>query len=413
MSAPPPGSSASAPSVVIVGASLGGLRTAAALRGFGYKGRITLAGEEPHPPYDRPPLSKEVLTGEKEPADAALRPPEFYEEQNIELRLGSPAAGIDAGASTVRLASGEELEYGAAVIATGARARPLPGAEGMPGVHVMRTLDDAAAVRSSLESAQRLVVVGAGFIGSEVAASARHRGVEVVILEAADQPLAMAVGREVGERCAALHGLYGAELRCGAGVAGVREVPGGGLAVELSGGGEVRCDAAVVGIGVIPNTEWLDGAGVETERGAVVCDRYLRTSLPDVYAVGDLASWDNPRFGRRMRVEHWTNTVEQAAATARNIIAAAGGDDPSPYEGIPYFWSDQYGHRLQLVGQASDDAVFVDDPPGEPALLALYRNGDRFGGAFAIDRVSALMKLRRLLLQDTTFDEALQFASGL
>ena len=414
MSAPPPGSSASAaPPVVVAGASLGGLRTAATLRSLGYEGRITLVGDEPHLPYDRPPLSKEVLTGEKEPADAALRPPEFYEEQNIELRLGSPAAGIDPGSRTVRLANGEELEYGAAVIATGARARPLPGAEGMPGVHLMRTLDDAAAVRSSLESAQRLVVVGAGFIGSEVAASARSRGVEVVVLEAADQPLAAAVGREVGERCAALHGRYGTELRCGAGVSGIRKAPGGGLAVDLSGGGEVRCDAAVVGIGVIPNTEWLEGSGVETDRGAVVCDRYLRTSLPDVYAVGDLASWDNPRFGRRMRVEHWTNTVEQAVAAARNIIASSNGDDPAPYEGVPYFWSDQYGHRLQLVGLASDDAVFVDDPPGDPALLALYRNGDRFGGAFAIDRVSALMKLRRLLLQDTTFEEALQFANDL
>ncbi len=401
------------PAVVVVGASLGGLRTVSTLRGLGFEGRITLVGDEPHLPYDRPPLSKEVLTGEKEPADAFFRPSEYFEEQNIELRTGARAVGIDAGARTVRLAGGEELEYGAAVIATGARARTLPGAEGVPGVYVMRTLDDASAVRSSLETARRLVVVGAGFIGSEVAASARRRGVEVVVLEAADQPLAAAVGREVGRRCADLHGRYGADLRCGAGVAGVREAPGGGLAVDLSDGGEVGCDAVVVGIGVIPNVEWLEGSGVETERGAVVCDRYLRTSLPDVYAVGDLASWDNPRFGRRMRVEHWTNTVEQAVAAVRNIIAAAEGRDPSPYEGIPYFWSDQYGHRLQLVGLASDDAVFVDDPPGEPALLALYRDRDRLVGAFAIDRVSALMKLRRLLLEGASFDQALEFVSGL
>ena len=337
----------------------------------------------------------------------------FFEEQGIDLRLGSPAVGVDAGARVIRLAGGGELEYGAAVIATGARARPLPGAEGAPGVHVMRTLDDASAVRSSLETARRLVVVGAGFIGSEVAASARSRGVEVIVLEAADQPLAAAVGRAVGERCAGLHGRYGAELRCGAGVTEVRAPAGGGLAVGLSDGGEVGCGAAVVGIGVIPNVEWLAGSGVETDRGAVVCDRYLRTSLPDVYAVGDLASWDNPRFGRRMRVEHWTNTVEQAAAAARNIVASSEGRDPSPYEGIPYFWSDQYGHRLQLVGLASEDVVFVDDPPGGAALLALYRDGDRLAGAFAIDRAASLMKLRRLLLDDTPFDEALAFASGL
>ena len=399
--------------MVVVGASLGGLRTASTLRSLGFEGRITLVGDEPHLPYDRPPLSKEVLTGEKEPADAFFRPLGYFEEQNIELRTGVRAVGIDAGARTVRLAGGEELEYGAAVIATGARARNLPGAEGVPGVHVMRTLDDAAAIRSSLETARRLVVVGAGFIGSEAAASARRRGVEVVVLEAADQPLAAAVGREAGRRCADLHGRYGADLRCGAGVAGVREAPGGGLAVDLSDGGEVGCGLVVVGIGVIPNVEWLEGSGVETDRGAVVCDRYLRTSLPDVYAVGDLASWDNPRFGRRMRVEHWTNTVEQAVAAARNITAAAEGRDPSPYEGAPYFWSDQYGHRLQLVGLASDDAVFVDDPPGEPALLALYRDGDRLAGAFAIDRVSALMKLRRLLLEGASFDEAQEFASSL
>lgn len=412
MSASPSGSSAP-PAVVVVGASLGGLRTASTLRGLGFEGRITLVGDEPHLPYDRPPLSKEVLTGEKEPADAFFRPPEFFREQGIELHLGTPAVGVDAGARVVRLAGGGELEYGAAVIATGARARPLPGAEGTPGVHVMRTLDDASAVRSSLETARRLVVVGAGFIGSEVAASARSRGVEVIVLEAADQPLAAAVGGAVGERCAGLHGRYGAELRCGTGVTGVKELPGGGLAVGLSDGGKVECDAAVVGIGVIPNVEWLAGSGVKTDRGAVVCDRFLRTSLPDVYAVGDLASWDNPRFGRRMRVEHWTNTVEQAVAAARNIIAAAEGRDPSPYEGIPYFWSDQYGHRLQLAGLAAADAVFVDDPSGEPALLALYRDGDRLAGAFAIDRVAPLMKLRRLLLDNTPFDEALAFASDL
>ena len=399
--------------MVVVGASLGGLRTATTLRSLGFEGRITLVGDEPHLPYDRPPLSKEVLTGEKEPADAFFRTPEFFEEQGIGLRLGSPAVGIDAGGRTIRLGNGEELEYGAAVIATGARARTLPGAEGIPRVHVMRTLDDAAAIRSSLEDARRLVVVGAGFIGSEVAASARHRGVEVVVLEAADQPLAAAVGREVGKRCAELHGLYGAELRCGAGVAGVREMPGGGLAVELSDGGEVGCNAVVVGIGVIPNVEWLEGSGVEIDLGAVVCDRYLRTSLPDVYAVGDLASWDNPRFGRQMRVEHWTNTVEQAVAAARNILNVSRGDDPSPYEVVPYFWSDQYGHRLQLVGLASEDVVFVDDPPGEPALLALYRNGDRLGGAFAIDRVGPLMKMRGLLMRGAGFDEALEFASAL
>ena len=397
---------------MVVGASLGGLRAASALRTFGFEGRITLVGDERHLPYDRPPLSKEVLTGEKEPADVVLRPAPFFEEQEIELRLGSAAAGWDAESRTVILADGEELGYEAAVIATGARARTLPGTGGLPGVHVMRTVDDAKAIRSSLETARRLAVVGAGFIGSEVAASARNRGLEVDILEAAEQPLAAAVGREVGERCAALHARYGVGLRCGTGVTGVREEENQ-LAVETSDGSEVRCETVVVGIGVIPNVEWLEGSGVAVERGAVVCDQFLRTSLDGVYAVGDLAEWDNPRFGRRMRVEHWTNTVEQAAAVARNICRTLDGEEPVPYEGVPYFWSDQYGHRLQLAGLAGDDVTFVEDPPDEPALLALYREGDRLAGVFAIDRTAPLMKLRRLLLKGASFQEALQFASDL
>lgn len=408
MTVPAPGSQ----SVAIVGASLGGLRAASALRRLGFAGRITLAGDEPHLPYDRPPLSKEVLTGEKQPDDAILRTPGFFEEQRIELRLGAAALALDGEARNITLATGEQLGYDAAVIATGARPRRLPGVEAVPGVHVMRTLDDSRAIRSALDAARHLVVVGAGFIGSEVAASARSRGVEVTIIEAADQPLVMAVGAEVGQRCAALHGVYGAELRCGVGVVGVERARHG-LAVQLSDGSEIRCDLVVVGIGVIPNIEWLDGSGVETDR-AVVCDQYMQTSLPGVYALGDLASWYNPRFGHRMRVEHWTNTVEQSTAVARNIINAFGGDDPVAYSGIPYFWSDQYGHRLQLVGLASpDEVVFVHEADDRPALMALYRSGDRLGGAFAIDMMGPLMKMRRLLLADATFAEALEHAATL
>ena len=386
------------------------MRTASALRRFGFEGRITLVGDEPHLPYDRPPLSKEVLTGDKQPSDAFFRDREFFEHQGIDLRLGSGAVGLDGDARTVTLGTGETLDYDAAVVATGARPRRLPGVEGMGGVHLMRTLDEAQAIRASFEEARRLVVVGAGFIGSEVAASARHAGIEVTIIEAADQPLVMAVGAEVGERCAGLHGRYGAELRCGIGVSGVERRPTG-LAVRLSDGSALPSDAVVVGIGVIPNIEWLEGSGVETER-SVVCDQYMRTSLPGVYALGDLASWYNPRLGRRMRVEHWTNTVEQSTVVARNIANLMRGEDPVTYAGIPYFWSDQYGHRLQLVGEAAGEVVFVDDPPGEPALLALYRRGDRLAGAFAIDRMGPLMKMRRLLLQDTSFDDALKESAG-
>jgi NADPH-dependent 2,4-dienoyl-CoA reductase/sulfur reductase-like enzyme len=400
------------PAVVIVGASLGGFRTAHALRRLRFAGRIILVGDESHLPYDRPPQSKEVLTGEKGPDDTYFRAADFFDEQGIELKLGSPAVGLDGKERTVTLASGEQFGYDAAVIATGARPRRLPGTEGLPGVHVMRTLDDSVAIRSALDRAGHMVVVGAGFIGSEVASSARNRGASVTVLEAADQPLVAAVGAEVGQRCAALHDLYGTELRCGTGVEGIDRTPDS-LVVRLAGGTAVGCDLVVVGIGVIPNIEWLEGSGIETDR-AVRCDRYMRTSLPDVYALGDLASWFNPRYGERMRVEHWTNTVQQSTTVARNIVASLSGDDPVAYDGIPYFWSDQYGHRLQLVGRASADGpVFVHDPPDEPAMLALYRDGDRLGGAFAIDTVGPLMQMRSLLVRNAGFDEALELATEL
>ncbi len=400
------------PAVVIVGASLGGFRTAHALRRFHFEGRITLVGDERHLPYDRPPLSKEILMGEEPPEDAYFREQDFFDVMDIELKLGSAVVGLDGDGRTITLANGERIGYDTAVIATGARPRHLPGTEGLPGVHVMRTLDDSTAVLSALDHADHVVVVGAGFIGSEVAASARDRGVAVTVLEAAGQPLVAAIGADVGQRCAALHGLYGTELRCGAGVEGIDRTPDG-LAVRVAGGATVGCDLVVVGIGVIPNIEWLDGSGVETDR-AVRCDRYMRTSLPDVYALGDVASWYNPRYGERMRVEHWTNTVQQSTAVARNILASASGDDPVAYDGIPYFWSDQYGHRLQLVGRASEDEpVFVHDPPDSPAMMALYRDGDRLGGAFAIDAAGPLMQMRGLLLRNAGFDEALELTAGL
>ena len=400
------------PTVIIVGASLGGFRTAHTLRRLRFEGRIILVGDEPHLPYDRPPLSKEVLTEEKAPDDTYFRALDFFEDQGIELRLGSPAVGLDGDRRTITLSSGEQLGYDAAVIATGARPRRLLGTEGLPGVHVMRTLDDSASIRSALGRARHVVVVGAGFIGSEVAASARNRGAAVTVLEAAGQPLVAAVGAEVGQRCAALHDLFGTELRCGAGVEGIDRTPDG-LAVRLAGGTAVGCDLVVVGIGVIPNIEWLEGSGVETDR-AVRCDRYMRTSLPDVYALGDLASWYNPRYGERMRVEHWTNTVQQSTTVARNIVASVAGDDPVAYDGIPYFWSDQYGHRLQLVGRASgDEPVFVHDPPGQPAMMALYRDGDRLGGAFAIDTVGPLMQMRSLLVRNASLDEAFALTAEL
>ena len=364
-------------SVVIVGASLGGMRTASGLRRLGFEGSIAPIGDEDHLPYDRPPLSKEVLQGHKDPADAYLRTPDFFDENGIDVRLGARAVALDPGARAVVVEGGGEVPYDVAVIATGARPRTLPGTEGLTRVHTMRTIDDARSILRSFASASHVVVVGAGFIGSEVAASARSRDLEVTIIEAAEQPLALAVGAEIGARCAALHEIYGTELRRG--------------------------------IGVIPNIEWLETSGIALDR-AVICDEYMQTSLPGVYAIGDLASWHNPLLDRRMRVEHWTNTVEQAAAVARSIATG----ELAAYAGVPYFWSDQYGHRLQLVGSAdADEVVVIDDPGDDPGLFALYRKGDRLSGAFGIDRVGAVMRMRGLLLERASYDEAQALATTL
>ena len=395
-------------SVVIVGASLGGMRTASGLRRLGFEGSIALIGDEDHLPYDRPPLSKEVLQGHKDPADAYLRTPDFFDENGIDVRLGARAVALDPGARAVVVEGGGEVPYDVAVIATGARPRTLPGTEGLTRVHTMRTIDDARSILRSFASASHVVVVGAGFIGSEVAASARSRDLEVTIIEAAEQPLALAVGAEIGARCAALHEIYGTELRRGIGVGGVEEADHG-LRVRLSDDTAVDCDAAIVGIGVIPNIEWLETSGIALDR-AVICDEYMQTSLPGVYAIGDLASWHNPLLDRRMRVEHWTNTVEQAAAVARSIATG----ELAAYAGVPYFWSDQYGHRLQLVGSAdADEVVVIDDPGDDPGLFALYRKGDRLSGAFGIDRVGAVMRMRGLLLERASYDEAQALATTL
>ena len=395
--------------VVVIGASLGGMRTVSGLRRAGFEGAITLVGDEEHLPYDRPPLSKEVLRGEKEAEDTHFRSAEFFSEEAIDLRLGSPATALDPDTRTITLASGDEIPYGTAVIATGARPRKLPGSEALDAVHQMRTIEDAAAISSAFADAEHLVVIGAGFIGSEVASSGRARGLEVTIIEAATQPLALAVGTEIGARCAGLHSHYGADLRAGVGVAALEPDVAGGLSVKLSDGDEVSCDTAVVGIGVIPNIEWLEGSGIELD-GAVVCDQYMKTSLPDVYALGDLADWYNPLVERRMRVEHWTNTVEQAAAVAKSI---ATGESVG-YSGVPYFWSDQYGHRLQLVGTAdADELVIIDDPADNPGVFALYRRGDRLAGAFGIDRAGPVMTMRGLLLKRSGFNDAREVAASI
>ncbi|WP_326830119.1 FAD-dependent oxidoreductase [Streptosporangium sp. NBC_01810] len=389
--------------LVVVGASLAGLRAVEAARRSGFDGRITLIGAEPHLPYDRPPLSKTFLDGEDLPpfrGEEVLR-----EELGVELALGAAATALDIGARTVR-AGEREFGYDALVIATGAGARALPRTGGLRGVHTLRTRDDALAVRRALDAGARTVVVGAGFIGSEVASAARKRGLDVTIVEALPTPLVRAVGETMGGACAALHARGGTELRCGVGVSAV-EGDGRVERVRLSDGTVLAADLVVAGIGAVPATGWLAGSGLTLDDG-VVCDETLFTGAPGVYAAGDVARWHNPLFGRHMRLEHWTSAAEQGAVAARNALDPA---DAKPYSTVPYFWSDWYGARIQFVGvPVTDEVRVVDGDLAGERFVALYRAGDRLVGALTLNGQPQVMKYRGLIMRGASWAEGLEFA---
>jgi NADPH-dependent 2,4-dienoyl-CoA reductase/sulfur reductase-like enzyme len=358
--------------VLVVGASAAGLAAAETLRREGYEGEIILVGEESQPPYDRPPLSKQILAGQWEVERLALRPEAHLAELRLDMRLGIEATGLDVAAREVRLADGESVGYDALVIATGVRPRRLPG----EGAHVLRTLGDALALRANLGSGKRLVVVGAGFLGAEAAAVARGLGTEVTMLEPAPVPLAHAVGAEVGAVLAQAHLDHGVDLRTGVGVTSVAR---GG--VQLEGGELVAADEVLVAIGAQPNTEWLEGSGLRIDNG-VVCDEYC-AAAPGVYAAGDVARWHNPLFEASMRIEHRTNAAEQGMAVARNLLHP---DAPKPFAPVPYFWSDQYDMKIQAFGylRGHEEIAVVEGGYAERRFLAAYRTGDRVAGVLGV-----------------------------
>jgi len=402
---------------VVVGGSLAGLRAMQAARKAGFAGALTLVGGEIHLPYDRPPLSKEYLRpGPEEPEDPTYRTEaQLRTELDADLRLGVWATSLDPERRVVSLSDANgratELDYGAVVIATGAKARTLPGTEALAGVHTLRTLDDAIAIRAALDTGARTVVVGAGFIGSEVASSARKRGLPVTVLEALPVPLVRSVGEQMGRACAELHRAHGTDLRCGVKVTGLTSADGKVTGVSLDDGTTVPADLVVVGTGVAPCTEWLAGSGVTLHErdGGIVCDQTLYTGLPGVYAAGDVAHFPNPLFGGlMMRLEHWTNAAEQGLLAARNALNPA---EAKPAASVPYFWSDWYDSRIQFVGvpQAEEIRV-VSEELGEEKFLALYRRGDRVTGCISIDRPAQIMKYRRMIMQSKSWAEALEFA---
>jgi NADPH-dependent 2,4-dienoyl-CoA reductase/sulfur reductase-like enzyme len=396
--------------IVVVGASLAGLRAAEEIRHEGHTGPVIIVGDELHAPYDRPPLSKQVLAGTWDVERIRHHAPDKLDSLGLELRLGLRAVSLDTEARTLLLDDGQSMNYDGLILTTGAWARRLPGTEGTPRVHTLRTLDDCLAIRADLDSAgpePRVVVIGAGFIGSEVAATCRGLGARVTVVEALPTPLLAVLGQQMGEACAQLHRDHGVTLQTGVGVAGVSSDAEGPepLAVRLVNGTDLPADVVVVGIGVVPATEWLEGSGLLLQNG-VVCSSTL-FAADNVVAAGDVARWTRAGTGESLRVEHWTNAAEGGAAAARNLLA--GSAAAVAYDPVPFFWSDQYQTKIQVVGLpgADDEVVVVEGSADEGKLVALYRRGDRLQAALAFSRPRQLMAYRALLATGASFDEAL------
>jgi len=400
--------------VVVVGASLAGVRAMETLRAEGFTGRITAIGGEPHLPYDRPPLSKQFLAGDWDAERIALRKPDAMEALGIEWRLGVRASSLDVAAREVALADGATVGYDGLIIATGAAPRRLPDQPDVGNVHVLRTLDDSVALRAAIGDGTRLVVIGAGFIGLEVAASARKLGAEVVVLEGLPAPLVRALGPTMGRAVAAVHGRNGVEIRCDVRVHSIEVADGRAVGVRLADDTVVPADAVLVGIGAAPVTDWLSGSGLSVGeapgKDGLWCDATLNAGAdphPDsVFAAGDVARWDVR--GEMLRLEHWTNAAEQGAAAARNLLRRAAGEAAEPYVPVPFVWSDQYDARIQVLGHPgpTDEVEIVAGSVDEGKFAALYHAGDRLTGALGVTMPKAVMPVRKLLAAGATYTEA-------
>jgi len=394
--------------VVVVGASLAGLRATETLRREGFDGRIVLVGAEPHLPYDRPPLSKQLLAGEWEPQDLALRRTP-YDELDVELRLGARATALDAAGRLLTLEGDESLPFDGALLATGAAPRTPPGTPDLDGIFVLRTVDDALDLRARLDGRPRVVVIGAGFIGSEVAATCRMRGLEVTVLEALPAPLVRGLGPVLGMVCGELHRDHGVDLRLGVGVAAI-EGDGKVERVRLDDGSTVEADIVVVGVGVAPVTDWLDGSGLVLDNG-IVCDETL-LAAPGIVAAGDVARWPNPMFdGEVMRLEHWTNAAEQGVAAARRLLVAEG-DAADAYAPVPFVWSDQYDRKIQTVGhfRGDDEMEVVYGSLDERRFVAVFGRDGRLVGALGFSMPAKVMQYRKMIEERASFADALERA---
>jgi len=392
--------------ITIVGASLAGLRAAETLRRESFDGVITIVGDEHQRPYDRPPLSKQILKGTWDADRAPLLTDDAFDALDLQWRLGTRATALDMTANSVSLDDGSSVDHDGLIIATGARCITLPGTAELAGVYTLRTLDDCLAIRADLEaSPQRVVVVGAGFIGAEVAATARELGLDVTMIEMAPVPFERILGAEMGQVCADVQHDHGVDLRTGVGVESIE----GSQRVErvvLTTGEVIEADVVVVCVGVRPNTEWLEGSGLTIDNG-VVCDQSC-LAAPGVVAAGDVARWPNHRFGETMRVEHWDNAVEQGVFAARRLLTG----EESPYTPVPWFWSDQFDRKIQLAGRTrpDDQTAIVNGSIEERKFATAYGRDGKLVGILGFNRPRQVMQYRRLITDGASWDDAMAFA---
>ncbi|MBQ9053054.1 FAD-dependent oxidoreductase [Rhodococcus sp. (in: high G+C Gram-positive bacteria)] len=398
--------------IVVAGGSLGGLATVEALRKNGHRGSITVLSDENTLPYDRPPLSKQILKGEWDVEKIRLRSPEAIAALDADWRLGVSASRLDLAAKEVIGSDGVPVHFDDLVVATGTRSRTLPDTADLAGVYTLRTLDDSLALRAELRPGKRAVIIGAGFIGAEVACAALEAGMTVSVVERMQLPLEEKLGTLVGEFCSDLQRRHGVDLHCGVGVTSLDGEDGRIRRVVLSDDSVLEADVVIVGIGAVPNTEWL-GAELPVDNG-LRCDSHC-AAAPGVWGVGDVARWMNPLFNREMRIEHLSNAREQATLVAHNVLAAES--DRKPYAPIPYFWSDQFGTRLQFFGHSSpNDTVHVvagdlDHSSSGKPLIALFERDGVLVGAFGANASRQLIRYRGLIAATEPIDTALGLAA--
>jgi 3-phenylpropionate/trans-cinnamate dioxygenase ferredoxin reductase subunit len=410
--------------VLVVGASLAGWRAVETLRVEGFQGGISLVGQELHLPYDRPPLSKQVLAGTWPPEKAVLADRKRTSQLQVHEVLGHRAVRLDVGARQIEIDDGTVLTGDAIVVATGASPRQMPGTEGLSqsdGLFTLRTLDDSLALRAALMAGEsrRVVVIGAGFIGAEVASTCAGLGCRVTVVEVMEIPLSNVLGPMIGAHCGSLHVAHGVDLRTGEGVAAIRrggarraEGASAGLVVELVGGAVLEADVVVVGIGVVPAVDWLEGSGLTIENGVVCDDRLF--AADGIVVAGDLARWlwRHDGLEEQIRIEHWQLAAEGGVSAARSLLA--GRKDAVPFTPIPYFWSDQFGVRFQVLGNpgGQDEVRLVEGTLEEGKFVALFGRAGRLRAALAIGKPRHLMGYRPLLEAGSSWDDALAHVAG-